>query len=193
MCTCRALHEKEKRRMTRGKFFVIALICSFTWYTVPGYLFTTITAVSWVCWAFPKSITMQQIGSGMDGLGIGAFTLDWSVVVSFLSSPLVSPFFAIVNVWIGFVLLVYLFVPAAYWGLNLYNADAFPIFSTDLFTGTGQMYNISAIVNDRFEIDKAAYAQQGKIHLSLFFAISYGLGFATIAATLSHVALFYGK
>ncbi|TVU15923.1 hypothetical protein EJB05_39467, partial [Eragrostis curvula] len=189
----RALHEKEERRMTRGKFFLIALICSFTWYTVPGYLFTTLTAMSWVCWAFPKSITMQQLGSGLNGLGIGAFTLDWSVVVSFLSSPLVSPFFAIVNVMVGFVLLVYVIVPFCYWKLNLYNATTFPIFSTDLFTGAGQMYNITAIVNDRFEIDMGAYAQQGKIHLSLFFAISYGLGFATIAATLSHVALFYGK
>jgi hypothetical protein len=187
------MHEKEKRRMTRAKFFLIALICSFVWYTVPGYLFLTISTMSWVCWAFPNSITMQQLGSGMDGLGIGAFTLDWNVVVAFMGSPLISPFFAIVNVCIGFVLLVYIVVPISYWGLNLYNASTFPIFSTDLFTGAGQMYNISAIVNDRFEIDRDAYAQQGKIHLSLLFAISYGLGFATIAATLSHVVLFYGK
>ncbi|RCV35193.1 hypothetical protein SETIT_7G220900v2 [Setaria italica] len=190
----RALHEKEQgRRMTRGKFFLIALVCSFTWYTVPGYIFPTITAVSWVCWAFPKSVTMQQIGSGLNGLGVGAFTLDWSVVASFLSSPLVSPFFAIVNVYVGFVLLVYIIVPACYWAFNLYDAGTFPIYSTDLFTGAGQLYNITAIVNDRFEIDMGAYEQQGKIHLSLFFAISYGLGFASIAATLSHVALFYGK
>jgi len=136
---------------------------------------------------------MQQIGSGLNGLGIGAFTLDWSVVAAFLGSPLVSPFFAIVNVLVGFVLLVYIIVPACYWGLGLYDAGTFPIYSTDLFTGAGQLYNITAIVNDRFEIDMGAYAQQGKIHLSLFFAISYGLGFASIAATLSHVALFYGK
>lgn len=45
----RAMHEKEKRWMTRGKFFLITLICSFAWYTVPGYLFPTLTAVSWVC------------------------------------------------------------------------------------------------------------------------------------------------
>jgi hypothetical protein len=179
--------------MTRGKFFLIALICSFTWYIVPGYIFPTITAVSWVCWAFPKSVTMQQIGSGLNGLGVGAFTLDWSAVAAFLSSPLVSPFFAIVNVYVGFVLLVYIIVPACYWAFNLYDAGTFPIYSTDLFTGAGQLYNITAIVNDKFEIDMGAYAQQGKIHLSLFFAISYGLGFASIAATLSHVALFYGK
>jgi hypothetical protein len=88
------MHEKERRRMTRGKFFLIALICSFAWYIVPGYLFPTLTAISWVCWVYPKSITMQQIGSGLNGLGVGALTLDWSVVASFLGSPLVSPFFA---------------------------------------------------------------------------------------------------
>jgi hypothetical protein len=189
----RALHEKEERGMTRGKFFLIALICSFAWYLVPGYLFPTISTVSWVCWAFPKSVTMHQIGSGMNGIGIGAFTLDWSVVASFLQSPLVSPFFAIVNVFVGFVLFIYIILPVCYWGFNLYDASTFPIFSTDLFTGAGQLYNISAIVNDSFEIDMDAYAKQGKIHLSLLFAISYGLGFASIAATLSHVALFYGK
>ncbi|CAD6262472.1 unnamed protein product [Miscanthus lutarioriparius] len=189
----RALHEKEERRMTRGKFFLIALICSFAWYIVPGYLFPSISTVSWVCWAFPKSVTMHQIGSGMNGIGIGAFTLDWSVVASFLQSPLVSPFFAIVNVFVGFVLFIYIILPVCYWAFNLYNASTFPIFSTDLFTGAGQLYNISAIVNDSFEIDMDAYAKQGKIHLSLLFAISYGLGFASIAATLSHVALFYGK
>ncbi|KAF8758042.1 hypothetical protein HU200_010797 [Digitaria exilis] len=155
-------------------------------YIVPGYIFPTVSAVSWVCWAFPKSVTMHQIGSGLNGLGVGAFTLDWSVVVAFLSSPLVSPFFAIVNVYFGFC-------QPCYWAFNLYDAGNFPIYSTDLFTGAGQMYNITAIVNDRFEIDMDAYAKQGKIHLSLFFAICYGLGFATIAATLSHVALFHGK
>uniref|UniRef100_A0ACD5UUZ3 Uncharacterized protein n=1 Tax=Avena sativa TaxID=4498 RepID=A0ACD5UUZ3_AVESA len=189
----RAMHEKERRRMTRGKFFLIALICSFAWYIVPGYLSPTLTAISWVCWVYPKSITMQQIGSGLNGLGVGALTLDWSVVASFLGSPLVSPFFATANVFVGYVVFVYGMLPISYWVLNLYNASTFPLFSNDLFTGSGQLYNISAIVNDKFEIDMDAYNQQGKIHLSLFFAISYGLGFATIAATLSHVSLFYGR
>ncbi|KAM0881697.1 hypothetical protein ACQ4PT_032793 [Festuca glaucescens] len=187
----RAMHEKERRRMTRGKFFLIALICSFAWYIVPGYLFPTLTAISWVCWVYPKSITMQQIGSGLNGLGVGALTLDWSVVASFLGSPLVSPFFATANVFVGYIVFVYGMLPISYWVLNLYNAGTFPLFSNDLYTGSGQLYNISAIVNDKFEIDMDAYAQQGKIHLSLFFAVSYGLGFATIAATLSHVILFF--
>ncbi|KAJ0970853.1 hypothetical protein J5N97_018812 [Dioscorea zingiberensis] len=189
----RALHEKEERRMSRAKFFVIAFICSFTWYVVPGYLFTTLTSISWVCWAFSKSVTAQQLGSGNRGLGLGAFTLDWTSIASFLFSPLVSPFFAIANVFIGYAALIYIAIPAAYWWLNLYNAKTFPIYSAKLFTSAGSRYNITAIVNDRFEIDMNAYEQQGRVHLSMFFALTYGFGFATIAATITHVAFFYGK
>ncbi|XP_065870079.1 oligopeptide transporter 4 [Euphorbia lathyris] len=191
----RALHEKDDKsqRMTRAKFFVIALVCSFSWYLVPGYLFTTLSSISWVCWVFSKSVTAQQLGSGMRGLGLGALTLDWSVVASFLFSPLVSPFFAIVNVFVGYVLIIYIAIPISYWGLGLYNAHRFPIFSSHLFTAQGQRYDIRAIVNDKFELDLPKYEQQGRIHLSMFFALTYGFGFATIASTLTHVALFYGR
>ncbi|GLT60563.1 hypothetical protein SLA2020_333250 [Shorea laevis] len=193
----RTLHETEenagKRHISRVKFFVIALICSFCWYIFPGYLFQTLQSISWVCWAFPHSVTAHQIGSGRHGLGIGALTLDWATVSSFLFSPLISPFFAIVNVFIGYALIIYLVMPVAYWGLNLYGANRFPFYSADLFTSQGQDYNISRIVNENFELDKAGYAAIGRVHLSTFFALAYGFGFATIAATLTHVALFHGR
>ncbi|KAL9371224.1 hypothetical protein Peur_036364 [Populus x canadensis] len=190
----RALHEKDDGpRMTRAKFFVIALACSFVWYLFPGYLFTTLSSISWVCWVFPKSVTAQQLGSGMRGLGLGAVTLDWSVVASFLFSPLISPFFAIANVLVGYVFIIYVAMPLAYWGLDLYSARKFPIFSSHLFTAEGHKYNITAIVNNKFQLDIPNYEQQGRIHLSMFFALTYGFGFATIAATLTHVAFFYGR
>ncbi|KAG9134052.1 hypothetical protein Leryth_004741 [Lithospermum erythrorhizon] len=189
----RALHEKDEQRMTRAKFFVIALVCSFSWYVIPGYLFSTLTSISWVCWIFSKSVTAQQIGSGMRGLGLGALTLDWSAVASFLFSPLICPFFAIMNVFVGYVMIIYVVMPVAYWGLDTYDASRFPIFSSHLFTSQGQNYNITAIVNNKFEIDMEQYDEQGRIHLSMFFALTYGFGFATIASTLTHVALFYGR
>ncbi|KAI4367521.1 hypothetical protein MLD38_023251 [Melastoma candidum] len=189
----RALHEKDEQRMSRAKFFVIVLVCSFTWYTVPGYLFSTLTNISWVCWVFSKSVTAQQIGSGMGGLGVGAITLDWAAVASFLFSPLICPFFAIANIFVGYALIMYVVMPIAYWGFNLYGANRFPIFSSHLFTSQGQLYNISAIVNDKFQLDIAKYNEEGRIHLSMFFALTYGFGFATIASTLTHVGLFYGR
>ncbi|GKV19711.1 hypothetical protein SLEP1_g29936 [Rubroshorea leprosula] len=179
--------------MTRAKFFLIVLVCSFSWYLLPGYLFTTLTSISWVCWVFSKSVTAQQLGSGLRGLGLGALTLDWSAVSSFLFSPLISPFFAIVNVFVGYVLIVYIVTPIAYWGVHLFSARRFPIFSSHLFTAQGQLYDILAIVNNNFELDKVKYEEEGRIHLSVFFALTYGFGFATIASTITHVGLFYGS
>ncbi|KAJ4746416.1 hypothetical protein LUZ62_080821 [Rhynchospora pubera] len=193
----RALHEREdsqqSHRMSRGKFFLIALACSFIWYIVPGFFFPTLTSISWICWIFSRSVTAQQLGSGMRGLGLGAFTLDWSAISSFLSSPLTSPFFAIANIFVGFALFMYVVMPISYWKLNLYNAKTFPFFSSHLFTGNGSAYDITSIVNDKFELDVGAYENQGKIHLSTLFALVYGLNFATIASTLAHITFFHGR
>jgi hypothetical protein len=38
-----------------------------------------------------------------------------------------------------------------------------------------------------------AYLKQGHINMTIFFAISYGLGFAAIISSLTHVAIFNGK
>ncbi|KAK4489973.1 hypothetical protein RD792_000627 [Penstemon davidsonii] len=179
--------------MSRAKFFIIALTSSFLWYIFPGYLFQTLQSISWVCWVFPHSVTAQQIGSGLNGLGLGALTLDWSAVASFLFSPLISPFFAIANVFVGYVMIMYIVIPISYWGLNVYNAKTFPLYSLDLFTDNGQEYDITAIVNQNFELDLEQYQKQGRINLSTIFSLAYGFGFATIAATVTHVALFYGR
>ncbi|PNX64140.1 oligopeptide transporter 4-like protein, partial [Trifolium pratense] len=114
-------------------------------------------------------------------------------VASFLYSPLISPFFAIVNTFVGYAFVVYAAIPIAYWGFNVYGANKFPIFSSDLFTAQGQQYNISAIVNDKFEIDLAKYHDQGRINMSMFFALTYGFGFATIDSTITHVVCLYGR
>lgn len=191
----RALHEKEERSkggVTRTQFFLIAFTCSFAYYVFPGYLFEMLTSLSWICWIFPKSILAQQLGSGLYGLGIGAFGLDWSTISSYLGSPLASPWFATANVAAGFVFVMYILTPLCYW-FNVYKAKTFPIFSDDLFTATGQEYNITAIIDSNFHLDLAAYDREGPLYLSTFFAVTYGVGFAALTATIVHVALFHGR
>ncbi|KAI3990171.1 hypothetical protein MKX01_029149 [Papaver californicum] len=190
----RALHEKDKRKkggMTRTQFFMIVLISSFAYYILPGYLFPMLTSLSWVCWVFPKSVLAHQLGSGMNGLGIGAISLDWSAT-AYLSSPLANPWFATANIAVGFGLIMYIITPIAYW-FNFYKAKNFPIFSKGLFTTSGQDYDISSMVNKNFLIDLPAYEKSGPLHLSTQFAMSYGVGFATLSATLVHVVLFHGR
>ncbi|KAI4972961.1 hypothetical protein ZWY2020_006928 [Hordeum vulgare] len=121
----RALHEKEGRQkggFTRNQFFLVAFTCSFTYYVFPGYLFQMLTSLSWICWVFPHFVLAQQLGSGLRGLGIGAIGLDWASVSSYLGSPLVSPWFATVNVAAGFFIIMYVITPIGYW-FNFYNAE----------------------------------------------------------------------
>ncbi|KAJ6695247.1 OLIGOPEPTIDE TRANSPORTER 7-LIKE [Salix koriyanagi] len=138
------------------------------------------------------SILAQQLGSGLYGLGIGAFGLDWSTISSYLGSPLASPWFATANVAAGYVFVMYVLTPLCYW-FNVYKAKTFPIFSDDLFTTTGQEYNITAIIDSNFHLDLAAYEREGPLYLSTFFAVTYGVGFAALTATIMHVALFHGR
>nr|GMD05500.1 oligopeptide transporter 7-like [Ipomoea batatas] len=151
-----------------------------------------LTSVSWICWFFPRSVLAQQLGSGLQGLGIGAIGLDWSTISSYLGSPLASPWFATANIAVGFFLTLYVFTPIFYW-CDVFNAKTFPIFSDDLFTSSGQTYNISAIIDSNFHLDLEAYDQEGKLYISTFFALTYGLGFAALTATLVHVVLFHGR
>jgi hypothetical protein len=171
---------------------MIALTCSFCYYALPGYLFAMLSSLSWVCWAWPHSVTANQVGSGLQGLGVGAFALDWSAAASFLGSPLGTPFFAILNVFVGFMFIMYVLTPLFYWG-NVYNAKTFPIFSSHFFTSTGEKYDVLGLIDKNFHFNTTAYNNYGKLHLSTFFAVTYGVGFAALTATLSHVILFNGR
>ncbi|XP_047973091.1 oligopeptide transporter 7-like [Salvia hispanica] len=191
----RALHEKEVRAkggVTRNQFFLIAFICGFAYYVFPGYLFPKLTSISWLCWIFSSSIIIQQLGSGLHGLGLGAIGLDWASISSYLGSPLASPWFATANIAVGYIFCVYIVTPIMY-GLNVFKARTFPIFSDDLFTSEGQVYNISAIIDSNFHVDLDAYEREGHLYLTTFFATTYGFSFACLTATIVHVLLFHGK
>ncbi|KAH9804310.1 Oligopeptide transporter 1 [Citrus sinensis] len=139
------------------------------------------------------SITAQKLGSGQHGLGIGSFGLDWSTVAGFLGSPLATPFFAIANILAGYFLFLYVLVPIAYWS-NAFEAKKFPLFSSKTFDSDGQVYNITRILNDKaFDLNEIGYRNYSKLYVSVIFAYIYGLSFATLMASISHVALFEGK
>ncbi|TYH14848.1 hypothetical protein ES288_A06G253700v1 [Gossypium darwinii] len=192
----RALHDDEVRPkggLTRLQFFLMVFISSLAYYIVPNYLFPSITALSFICWIWKDSVTAQIIGAGRDGLGVGSFALDWSTVASFLQSPLATPAFAIINMMLGFVIVVYILTPIAYW-TNSYEARRFPIISSHVFTDDGEKYDVSRILNfTTYEFNQRGYDGYSKINLSVFFAYSYGLSFATLVATVSHVVFFHGS
>ncbi|XP_043692383.1 oligopeptide transporter 1-like [Telopea speciosissima] len=192
----RALHEKERRpkgRLTRLQFFLIALGSCFAYSVIPTYLFPSITALSFICWIWPNSITAHQIGGGVQGLGLLSFGLDWNVVSSFLDSPLAFPAYSIICSLVGAFLALYVAVPIVYW-TNAFEAKRFPIFSSHTFDESGNHYDVTRILNqETLTFDQQAYDSYSKVYLSIIFAFTYGTSFAALAATVSHVALFNGR
>ncbi|XP_047957244.1 oligopeptide transporter 5-like [Salvia hispanica] len=192
----RALHEVEVRRkggLTRLQFFTVVSVSSFCYYIIPNFLFPSITALSFICWIWKDSVTAHQIGGGIRGLGLGSIAFDWSTIAAFAGSPLAAPGFAIINLLVGFILIVYVMLPIAYWN-NMYNAKRFPIVSAHVFDATGATYNTSTILTGKtFEFDRAGYDSYSKVNLSIFFVLIYGLNFAALASTVSHVTLFHGR
>lgn len=194
--SCRALHDVEVRPkggFTRLQFFLVVFISSFAYYVVPNYLFPSITALSVICWIWKNNVTAQIIGAGRGGLGIGSFGLDWATASAFMGSPLATPGFAILNMLVGFILMLYVLIPTAYW-TNSYEARRFPIVSSHVFSFDGQKYDVNRVLNSSsFSFNKLGYEAYSKVNLSIFFVYIYGLSFGTLAATVSHVALFHGR
>jgi hypothetical protein len=81
---------KETKHISREKFFVIALACSFLWYWVPGYLWSGLSFFNWVCWIAPNNVVVNQLFGTVTGLGMSILTFDWSQI-SYIGSPLVTP------------------------------------------------------------------------------------------------------
>ncbi|PVU92986.1 hypothetical protein BB561_003508 [Smittium simulii] len=110
----RTLHEEDSDYSGKSKsasnfrFFVIACTAAFLYHIFPGYLFQLLSSVSILCFIFPKSIIAQQLGSGTHGLGMGALSFDWSVIASYLGSPLATPFWSAVNIFAGFVFIAWM-------------------------------------------------------------------------------------
>lgn len=80
----------DRGHISRERFFLIALACSFAWYWVPGFLFTALSVFNWACWIAPKNVVVNVLFGTNTGLGMGIFTFDWSMI-AFIGNPLVTP------------------------------------------------------------------------------------------------------
>ncbi|KAJ7128729.1 OPT oligopeptide transporter [Mycena epipterygia] len=176
---------------SREKFFYIAFAGSAIWYLVPGYLFTGLSFFSWVCWIKPNNIVVNQLFGVNYGLAMGMVTFDWAQI-TYIGSPLATPWWAEANIAAGFVFFFWILTPALYF-TNTFYSKYMPISSGGSFDNTGKSYNVSRILTPDKVFDEAKYEAYSPIFLSTTFSISYGLSFASITATITHAFLFFRK
>ncbi|KAI1314462.1 hypothetical protein EDD11_002164 [Mortierella claussenii] len=190
----RSLHagrnDIEPGRMSKMRYFLMVSAGMFVYYWFPGYIFPTIGMLSWICWINPKNIVLAQL-TGSFGLGIGTISLDWAAISAYVA-PLVMPWFAQVNVLIGFVLVTYVAVPWTYYK-DVWGSKKYPIVIAQLYLEDGSPYNIFQVLDANGLLDEAAYQAYGPLRMDSFFAIGYGAGFAALTATIIHVILHHGR
>ncbi|KAF9434053.1 hypothetical protein BGZ76_008652 [Entomortierella beljakovae] len=185
------LHKEENLKAgewTRFRFFLVAAICMFFYQWIPGFLFPVLSSIAWICWIKPDSLVLSQL-TGAGGLGIGTISLDWNNIVSFLGSPLIVPWWAQVNIAIGFIVVVWIMIPIAYY-TNLWEAKKFPILSSALFQENGHHYVTADILTDGV-LDETKYEAYGPLRITTFFALTYGVGFAGLSSMITHTWLYY--
>ncbi|KAJ7894815.1 OPT oligopeptide transporter [Mycena leptocephala] len=176
---------------SREKFFYVAFAGSAIWYLVPGYLFTGLSFFSWVCWIKPNNIVVNQLFGVNYGLAMGMVTFDWAQI-TYIGSPLATPWWAEANIAVGFVFFFWILTPALYF-TNTFYSKYMPISSGGSFDNTGGSYNVSRILTPEKVFDEEKYKKYSPIFLSTTFSISYGLSFASITATITHAFLFFRK
>ncbi|KAN0078370.1 OPT oligopeptide transporter domain containing protein [Tylopilus felleus] len=177
--------------ISRERFFLYAWAAGMIWYFVPGYLFQALSYFSWVCWIAPENVVVNQMFGYVHGLGMSLITFDWSQI-SFIGSPLATPWWAEANIMVGFVFVIWFLTPVLYYTNTWYSAYL-PISSRGSYDNSGNTYNISRIINADASFNAAAYQAYSPLFLSMTFAISYGLSFASITATMTHTFLYFRK
>ncbi|QDS77414.1 hypothetical protein FKW77_006407 [Venturia effusa] len=181
--------------ISRFRFFSYVLVGGFLWYFFPGYLFQALSTIAWVTWIKPNNVLVNQLFGGFSGMSLfppTVFTLDWTMVASYLLSPLMAPWHAIANTMIGCVFFTWVVAAAINFSGKWYS-DYLPFSDSSSYTNMGTPYKVREILSKDFTLDLQKYKNYSPIFLSTTFALQYGLSFATIISVVVHTCLFNGK
>ncbi|RKP09680.1 OPT oligopeptide transporter protein-domain-containing protein [Thamnocephalis sphaerospora] len=173
----------------RYRFFVIAFVLVFLYHILPLTVMPVLTSLSVVCIALPRSPVAQLLGSGMRGLGLGTLSFDWAAVGSF--APMYTPWWAQVNFFLGSAAVLWVLAPLM-WYFNIWDARLFPSVTVAQYDEGGGVFQLGRILNHDLTMDPAKLAAYSQLRMPTVFAVSYGATFLALAATITHVALYYG-
>jgi hypothetical protein len=96
-------------------------------------------------------------------------------------------------VLISFISFSFLSVSTHWQYSNVWYSAYLPLLSSQSFDNTGNLYNVSRIINADGSFNLQAYQSYSPVFLSMSFAMSYGLSFASITAILMHTLLYNSK
>ncbi|KAK9468634.1 oligopeptide transporter 2 [Lipomyces arxii] len=187
----RALLIPEKRTaingwtITKYKFFFLTMIISFFYFFLPDYLFKALSTFNWMTWIAPNNVKLAVITGSYLGLGFNPITtFDWSVIN--YSSPLIVPFYSVVNRYVGTVLSAIILI-GMYWKNYLWTGYL-PINTNSVYDGMGKSYNLSRVM-DNGNFNAEGYRNYSPPYMSLGKLVSTGAEFAINTLTFMYIVL----
>ncbi|KAF9003028.1 OPT oligopeptide transporter [Cyathus striatus] len=177
--------------LSRERFFLYTFLGSTCWYFFPGYIFQALSTFSWVCWIAPNNVAVNQLFGFSHGLAMSFVTFDWAQI-AYIGTPLATPWWAEANIFTSFIIFYWIVVPILYF-TNVWDSQYMPIMARGSFDNTGKRYNVTRVINADASLNVDEYKAYSPLFLSTSFAISYGLSFASITATVTHAFLYYRK
>jgi OPT family small oligopeptide transporter len=175
-------------KIPRLRFFLYVFTIGGIWYLLPGFFFTALSYFTFICWISPTNVTVNQLFGQYSGLGMSMLTFDWAQVVYANQSPLLTPLWAGLNVFGGFVIFFWIICPILYYTNTWYSAYL-PIMSPSTYDNTGKVYNTSRILDHNAELDISAYQNYSPMFLPASFALTYGVAFANLTGIFVHLFL----
>ncbi|RLV94925.1 putative ATP-dependent RNA helicase [Spathaspora sp. JA1] len=186
------LLQSQAKADTRGrngnrqmKVFFIVMFGIMAWQFLPEFLFPFTSSLAILCWIAPYNETVNFIGSGLGGMGVLNFSLDWANITS---SIMLYPYWIQVIQFIAFVIGAWILIPL----VKFTNIVEFKhgLMSNSLFTSNGTIYPTKELLTSNLELNMTAYEMYGPIHLGAQRAWNMFFDYAAYISGITWVVLF---
>ncbi|KAI8635988.1 OPT family small oligopeptide transporter [Parasitella parasitica] len=192
----RTLNSDKQESRWRTRFFFIVFGCVFVYEFIPQYMMPILGGISIMCLAKNDSVWVQRLFGGLsvnEGLGILQLSFDWNYLSNL--NPLVLPLWVQLNIYTG-ILIMWITAPLVY-HFDVWHAQSFPFLSNSIFqllpNGTSVIYPQHKVLAPDNSLNQTALEEMGRPYFSSWNAIQYILINFAVTASITHIALFYGK
>jgi OPT family oligopeptide transporter len=182
---------RRHRPLTRYRWFLLLALFNFLFFFLPGFIFQALSIFSFICWAAPKNVVVNQLFGVYSGLGMSVLTADWTEI-SWIGSPLMVPWWAQVHIFGGFVAFFWVLTPILYY-TNSWDLSYFPIADDQPYDRFGRPYNVSRVLTKQDLFNETAYNDYSPLYLPATYAVCYLIAFALSTCVITHTLLYHGK
>ena len=175
----------SKHGSMQMKVFFYVLLAVTVWEFLPEFVFPLTSSLALLCWIAPYNKTINFIGSGMGGMGVLNFSLDWANITS---SIMLYPYWIQVIQFLGFILGAWIMIPLVKWG----GVTSFKhgLMSNSLFLNNGTRYPTNELLTSDLTLNMTAYNYYGPVHLGAQRAWNMFFDYAAYISGIVWVVLF---